>query len=46
MNLAIISDTHGLLRQDVLDHLSPAPDAILHGGDINNARIVDAYVVE
>ena len=41
MNLAIISDTHGLLRQEVLDHLSPAPDAILHGGDINNQGILE-----
>ena len=41
MNLTIISDTHGLLRQEVLNVLSPAPDAILHGGDINNQGILD-----
>ena len=41
MKLAVLSDTHGLLRQEVLDHLSPAPDAILHGGDINNQGILD-----
>lgn len=40
MKLAILSDTHGLLRPEVLEHLSAA-DAILHGGDINKQSIVD-----
>ncbi len=40
MKLAILSDTHGLLRPEVLAHLSTA-DAILHGGDINKQSIVD-----
>lgn len=40
MKLAILSDTHGLLRPEVLEHLSTA-DAILHGGDINKQSIVD-----
>lgn len=40
MRLAILSDTHGLLRPEVLDHLSTA-DVILHGGDINKQSIVD-----
>lgn len=40
MRLAILSDTHGLLRPEVLEHLSTA-DAILHGGDINKQNIVD-----
>lgn len=40
MKLAILSDTHGLLRPEVLEHLSTA-DAILHGGDINKQNIVD-----
>ena len=40
MKLAILSDTHGLLRPEVLEHLKTA-DAILHGGDINNQAIVD-----
>ena len=40
MNLAILSDTHGLLRPEVLEHLKTA-DAILHGGDINKQSIVD-----
>ena len=41
MKLAILSDTHGLLRPEVLAHLKTA-DAIFHGGDINSQAIVDA----
>ena len=41
MRLAILSDTHGLLRPEVLEHLKSA-DTILHGGDINRQEIVDA----
>ena len=40
MKLAILSDTHGLLRPQVLEYLKNA-DAILHGGDINKPGIVD-----
>ena len=40
MKLAILSDTHGLLRPEVAEHLKTA-DAILHGGDINKQSIVD-----
>ena len=40
MRLAILSDTHGLLRPEVEEHLKTA-DAILHGGDINQQAIVD-----
>jgi len=40
MRLAILSDTHGLLRPEVLEQLKQA-DAILHGGDINKQSIVD-----
>lgn len=40
MRLAILSDTHGLLRSEVTEHLNSA-DAILHGGDINTPGIVD-----
>ena len=40
MRLAILSDTHGLLRPQVLEHLKTA-DAILHGGYINQPSIVD-----
>lgn len=40
MNLAILSDTHGLLRPQVVDYLKTA-DVILHGGDINRQSVVD-----
>lgn len=40
MKLAILSDTHGLLRPEVINHLKQV-DAILHGGDINRQEIVD-----
>ena len=40
MKLAILSDTHGLLRPEVAEYLKAA-DAILHGGDINKPSIVD-----
>ena len=40
MKLAILSDTHGLLRPEVAEHLKTA-DAILHGGDVNKQGIVD-----
>ena len=40
MKLAILSDTHGLLRPQVVEHLKTA-DTILHGGDINKPAIVE-----
>ena len=40
MKLAILSDTHGLLRPEVAELLKTA-DAILHGGDVNKPGIVD-----
>ena len=40
MKLAILSDTHGLLRPKVVEYLKTA-DAILHAGDINRPEIVD-----
>ena len=40
MKLAILSDTHGLLRPEVVEYLKDA-DAILHSGDINKPGIVD-----
>ena len=36
----ILSDTHGLLRTEVLRYLSQT-DIIIHGGDINTQAIVD-----
>ena len=40
MKLAILSDTHGLLRPEVTERLCGV-DAILHAGDINRQSIVD-----
>lgn len=40
MKVAILSDTHGLLRPQVTEYLQMA-DVILHGGDINKPEIVD-----
>ena len=40
MKIAILSDTHGLLRPRVVEFLKTA-DVILHGGDINRQSIVD-----
>ena len=40
MKIAILSDTHGLLRPEVAAHLKTV-DVILHGGDINKQSIVD-----
>lgn len=38
--IGILSDTHGLLRDEVLQVLEGC-DAILHGGDINRQEIID-----
>lgn len=38
--IVILSDTHGLLRPEVLEHLSQA-DANIHGSDISTPAIVD-----
>ena len=40
MKVGVISDTHGMLRQEVLEILRSC-DCILHAGDINNQGIVD-----
>lgn len=37
--IIVLSDTHGLLRPEVLQHLFQA-DVIIHGGDINTQAIV------
>lgn len=39
-HVIVLSDTHGLLRPEVLECLSQA-DIIIHGGDINTQAIVD-----
>lgn len=38
--IAVISDTHGLLRPEVLEKLDGC-EAIVHGGDINRQSILD-----
>lgn len=38
-NVGIISDTHGLLRPQVIEHLKGC-DAIIHAGDICDDRII------
>ena len=40
MKVGVISDTHGLLREEVLEILRGC-DYILHGGDINNQGVLD-----
>ncbi len=39
-HIIVLSDTHGLLRPEVLAVL-PQADFIIHGGDINTQAIVD-----
>ena len=38
--IAILSDTHGLLRPEVLEVLRTC-EVILHGGDMNSRKILD-----
>lgn len=38
--IGIISDTHGMLRPEVIENLNGC-DAIVHGGDINKQKILD-----
>ena len=38
--IGVISDTHGLLREEVKSVLSTC-DVILHGGDINRQQVLD-----
>lgn len=38
--IAVLSDTHGLLRPEVLDAIAGC-DAIIHGGDISKPEIID-----
>ena len=41
MKIGVISDTHGLLRPEVVEVLRGC-DAILHAGDVNKPEILDA----
>ena len=38
--IGVISDTHGLLRENVVEVLKGC-DVILHGGDINSQKVID-----
>lgn len=38
--IAVLSDTHGLLREEVIQAIAGS-DAIVHAGDINNQQILD-----
>ena len=40
MKIGIISDTHNLLRPEVINYLQGC-DSILHGGDISSQQIID-----
>ena len=40
MKIGIISDTHGLLRPEIIESLEGC-EAVLHGGDINRQEIID-----
>ena len=39
MLIGILSDTHGLLRQEVIDGLERV-DHIIHAGDIDNKQVI------
>jgi putative phosphoesterase len=41
MNIGIVSDTHGLIRQEVLDALRGS-DMIIHAGDIGKAIVLES----
>ena len=41
MRLGVLSDTHGLLRPEILPALAGA-DHILHAGDVGNPKILEA----
>ena len=38
--IGVISDTHGLLRENMLDILRTC-EAVLHGGDIHNRQVLE-----
>ena len=40
ITVGIISDTHGLLRQEAIEALQGS-DYILHGGDIGKQSVID-----
>ena len=40
MKIAVISDTHGLLRPEVIEIIKTS-DVVIHGGDIGGVRILE-----
>lgn len=40
MKIAVLSDTHGLLRPEVLRNISEC-SAVIHAGDINSQKVID-----
>jgi len=44
IRIGLISDTHGLLRPEVLDYLAGS-DHIIHAGDIGDPAILDALAM-
>ena len=40
MRIAVLSDTHGLLRPEVKNIIGTC-DAVLHAGDINSRKVID-----
>ncbi len=40
MKIAVLSDTHGLLRPEVLEQIESC-DALIHAGDIGSQRIIE-----
>ena len=41
MIIGLISDTHGLLREEVIDNLSDC-ELIIHAGDIGKYEVIDS----
>ena len=44
MKIAVLSDTHGLLRPEVLEQIESC-DALIHAGDIDSQRIIDEIFI-
>lgn len=44
MKIAVLSDTHGLLRPEVLEQIESC-DALIHAGDIGSQRIIDEIFI-
>ena len=40
MKIAVLSDTHNVLRPEVIEIIKGS-DAVIHGGDINSQDILD-----